>query len=136
MNFISKWSTFCNAFYMTVLGLTIPFYALLYRVTGFNFNPAKEEIIWIVIVIGAFLAGLSYLSTKKREGFIFNMLRILFSLTLILTAYGCISISLTIIQSDSGNVHFIVSGLFYLIPLMFVLSTVVIFVGLFFNRVE
>jgi hypothetical protein len=137
MNFNINYSTFCNAFYLTVLGLTIPFYALFYHVTGFNYNPTKQEVAWIIVVVGAFIVALSYLTVKKRMGFKFDMLRILFSMTLLMTAYGCIRVSLVLIQVDAGkNVHFIISALFYSIPLAFVLSTVVIFVGLFLNKVK
>jgi hypothetical protein len=116
---------------MTVLGLVMPAYAMLYYVTGFKFDPTKGEIAWITIVIGAFLVGLSYLTLTEREGFKFKLLRVLFSLTLMLTTYGCVRVSLTIVQSDSGNVDFIIQAMFYAIPITFVLSAVVIFAGLF-----
>ncbi|MGC3945571.1 MAG: hypothetical protein QM762_13810 [Chryseolinea sp.] len=137
MSYIDRYSRICKRFYMTILGLTIPFYLLLYGASGHQFDPPQEDIIWIGVVIVAFVVELSYASLKVKAGPTFNLLRVLFLITLIATAYGGLKAFLSMLEFDfDDEVSFIIRGLFYGIPLVFVLSTLVISIGLFGRRVE
>jgi hypothetical protein len=120
---------------MTILGLTIPFYLLLYGASGHQFDPPQEDILWIAIVTVAFVVGLSYSSLKVKDGLTFNLLRILFLITLIATAFGGLKAFLSLLKFDfDDEVSFVIRGLFYGIPVIFVLSTLVISIGLFRRR--
>ncbi|NBP69183.1 MAG: hypothetical protein EBR30_21160 [Cytophagia bacterium] len=137
MNIISKYSTFSRWFYLIVLGLTIPYYLLLYGASGHKFNPPPEDIIWMTVVVIAFGTGVIYLTIKEKAGLGFNLFRILFSITLLLTAYGGLKSFLFIVQFDYGDdINFIVCGLSYLIPLLFTLSSIIILLGLFIRKTE
>ena len=137
MNIISKYSTFSRWFYLIVLGLTIPCYLLLYGASGHKFNPPAEDIIWMTVVVIAFVTAVIYLTIKEKVGLGFNVFRILFSITLLLTAYGGLLSFLFILRFDYGDdINFIVLGLSYLIPLLFTLSSIIILLGLFIRRTE
>ena len=65
----------------------------------------------------------------------FNVIKILFSITLLLTAYGGIKSLLFIVQFDYGDyINFIIRGLSYLIPLVFTFSSIITLLGLFNNK--
>ena len=135
MNFINKYSTFSRWFYLLMLGLTIPYYLLLYGASGHEFNPPIEDIIWMIIVIVAFGTAIIYFLTLKKMGPGFNVIKILFSITLLLTAYGGIKSLLFIVQFDYGDdINFIIRGLSYLIPLVFTFSSIITLLGLFNNK--
>lgn len=122
---------------MIVLGLTIPYYLLLYGASGHKFNPPPEDIIWMTVVVIAFGTAVIYLAVKEKVGLGFNVFRILFSITLLLTAYGGLKSFLFILQFDYGDdINFIVRGLSYLIPLLFTLSSIIILLGLFIRKAE
>lgn len=137
MNIISKYSTFSRWFYLIILGLTIPYYLLLYGASGHRFNPPPEDIIWMTVVVIAFGTAVIYLTIKEKVGLGFSVFRILFSITLLLTAYGGLKSFLFIVQFDYGDdINFIVRGLSYLIPLIFTFSGITILLELFIRKTE
>lgn len=135
MDFINKYSTFSKGFYLTILGLTIPYYLLLYGASGHQFNPPTEDIISMIVVITAFVTLITYLRLKEKSGLGFNLMKVLVTITLLLTAYGGLRIFLFMIQFDYGDDMVIVRGLSYVIPLLFTFSTIIILLGLF-KKVE
>lgn len=137
MNFIYKYSTLSRRFYLIILGLTIPYYLLLYGASGHEFNPPTEDIIWMTAVIISLGTAVIYLRFKVNAGLSFNVLRILFSITLLLTAYGGVKAFLFIAQFDYGDdISFIIRGLSYLIPILFTFSSIITLLGLFIKKAE
>ncbi len=136
MDFIDRYSKFSKWFYLIILGLTIPYYLLLYGASGHQFNPPTEDIISMIVVVIAFGTMTTYLMIKEKTGLGFNLMRVLLTITLLLTALGGLRIFLFMIRFDYGDdIGFITRGLSYIIPLIFVFSTVVILLGLF-KKVE
>ena len=136
MDFVDRYLKFSKRFYLIILGLTIPYYLLLYGASGHQFNPPTEDIISMIVVVIAFGTLTAYLMIKEKRGLGFNLMRILVTITLLLTTYGGLKIFLSMIQFDYGDdIGFITRGLSYIIPLLFMFSTVVIFLGLF-KKVE
>ena len=136
MDFVDRYSKFSKWFYLMILGLTIPFYLMLYGASGHRFNPPTEDIISIIVVVITFVTLTVYLMIKEKTGLGFNLMRVLVTITLLLTAYGGLRVFLFMIQFDYGDdIGFIIRGLSYIIPLLFMFSTVVILLGLF-RKVE
>lgn len=132
MNFIDKYLTFSKGFYLIILGLTVPFYLLLYGASGHQFNPPTEDIVWMTVVIVAFVTLSIYLTIKQKSGIGFNLMRILVTITLLISAYGGVKVFIDMIQFNYGDdISFFIRGLSYFIPLLFTFSTVVILLGLF-----
>src|SRR5882672_4035262 len=116
-------------FYQTVLGLTIPFYFLLYGASGHQFNiPAREQL-WLLIVVVSFALTVLYTRVRKKEGSNIG-LRLLFTISLIGTFYGGIKAFLFMVTFEFGNdVGLFVRGVSYLMPLAFSISCGVVFIG-------
>jgi|GEM_PF-3470546 hypothetical protein len=132
MDFIGKYSTFSKVFYLTILGLTIPYYVLLYGASGHQFNPPTEDIISMTIVIIAFLTLITFLRFKEKSGLGFKLMKVLVTITLLATTYGGLRILIYMTQFDYGdNIGFFIPVLSYIIPLLFTFSTIVILLGLF-----
>lgn len=132
MEFIDRYSKSSKWFYLIILGLTIPYYLLLYGASGHQFNPPAEDILAMVVVIVAFVTLLAFVSLKEKSGLGFNLIRILVTITLLVTAYGGLRIFLFMIQYDYGDdISYFIRGLSYLIPLLFTFSTIILLVGLF-----
>lgn len=132
MNFINKYSTFSKGFYLLILGLTIPFYLVLYGASGHQFNPPSEDIIWMICVIICFVTLIAYLRLKEKFGLGFNLVRVLVTITLLTSAYGGLRAFISIIQFDYGDdINFFIRGLSYFIPLLFMFSTIIILLGLY-----
>jgi len=132
MDFVTKYSTLSKWFYLIILGLTIPYYLLLYGASGHQFNPPSEDIISMFVIVIAFVTLILYLRLKEKSGVGFNIMRVLVTITLLLTAYGGLRIFIFMIQFDYGDdISFFVRGLSYLIQLLFTISIIVILVGLF-----
>ena len=136
MEFVNKYSTLSKWVYLVILGLTIPYYLLLYGASGHQFNPPTEDIISLIVVIVAFVTLILYFRLKKKSGLGFNLMKVLVTITLLLTAYGGLRIFTFMIQFDYGDdISFFVRLLSYIIPLLFTFSTIIILVGLF-KKVE
>src|SRR5690606_9454381 len=88
MDFVTKYSTLSKWFYLIILGLTIPYYLLLYGASGHQFNPPSEDIISMFVIVIAFVTLILYLRLKEKSGVGFNIMRVLVTITLLLTAYG------------------------------------------------
>ena len=73
MNIIGKYSIFSRWFYLIVLGLTIPYYLLLYGASGHKFNPPPEDIIWMTVVVIAFACFKSVLLNAPSVSSSFNV---------------------------------------------------------------
>lgn len=132
MDFIGKYSTFSKVFYLTILGLTIPYYVLLYGASGHQFNPPTEDIISMTVVIIAFLTLITFLRFKEKSGLGFKLMKVLVTITLLATTYGGLRILIYMTQFDYGDdIGFFIRGLSYIIPLLFTFSTIVILLGLF-----
>src|SRR5688572_19239194 len=136
MEFVNKYSTLSKWVYLVILGLTIPYYLLLYGASGHQFNPPTEDIISLIVVIVAFVTLILYFRLKEKSGLGFNLMKVLVTITLLLTAYGGLRIFTFMIQFDYGDdISFFVRLLSYIIPLLFTFSTIIILVGLF-KKVE
>jgi len=136
MDFIDKYTTFSKGFYLTILGLTIPYYLLLYGASGHQFDPPTEDIISMTVVIISFVTLIAYLRFKDKSGLGFNLMKALVTITLLATAYGGLRTFIYMIQFDYGDdIGFFIRGLSYIIPLLFMFSTIVILLGLF-KKVE
>ena len=136
MEFVNKYSTLSKWFYLVILGLTIPYYLLLYGASGHQSNPPTEDIISMIVVIVAFVTLIVYFRLKEKSGLAFNLMKVLMTITLLLTAYGGLRIFIFMIQFDYGDdISFFVRGLSYIIPLLFTFSTIIILTGLF-KKVE
>jgi heme/copper-type cytochrome/quinol oxidase subunit 4 len=132
MDFIGKYSTFSKVFYLTILGLTIPYYVLLYGASGHQFNPPTEDIISMTVVIVAFLTLITFLRFKEKSGLGFKLMKVLVTITILATTYGGLRILIYMTQFDYGDdIGFFIRGLSYIIPLLFTFSTIVILLGLF-----
>ncbi len=64
MDFVDRYSKFSKWFYLIILGLTIPYYLLLYGASGHQFNPPTEDIISMIVVVTAFGTLTAYLLIK------------------------------------------------------------------------
>jgi heme/copper-type cytochrome/quinol oxidase subunit 4 len=136
MDFIDKYSTFSKGFYLTILGLAIPYYLLLYGASGHQFNPPTEDIISMTVIIISFVTLILYLRLKDKSGLGFNLMKILTTITLLVTAYGGLKVFIYIIKFDYGDdIGFFIRGLSYIIPLLFTFSTIIMLIGLF-KKVE
>jgi len=136
MNFINKYSTISKGFYLIILGLSIPYYLLLYGASGHQFNPPTKDIVWLAVIIIAFVALFVYLRVKAKSGFGFYILKALVILTLLLTAYGGLLTFLSAIKFDYGDdISLFIRGLSFIIPLLFMFSSVIILLGLFRREV-
>ena len=136
MDFVTKYSALSKWFYLVILGLTSPYYLLLDGASEHQFNPPTEDIISMIVVIVAFATLILYLRLKEKSGLGFNLMKVLVTITLLLTAYGGLRIFIFMIQFDYGDdISFFVRGLSYIIPLLFTFSTIIILVGLF-KKVE
>lgn len=137
MNFIDRCSTFCIRFYVVILSLTIPYYLLLYGASGHEFNPTTEDITWVTVVFIALVTAIANLALKEKVGLLFNAIRVLFSITLLLATYGGLKAFLFIVQFDYGDdTGIIFRGITYLIPLLFTFSSIIILIGLFTKKAE
>ena len=136
MDSIDKYSTFSKGFFLTILGLAIPYYLLLYGASGHQFNPPTEDIISMTVIIISFVTLILYLRLKDKSGLGFNLMKILTTITLLVTAYGGLKVFIYIIKLDYGDdIGFFIRGLSYIIPLLFTFSTIIILIGLF-KKVE
>ena len=126
MQFVNKYSTLSKWFYLVILGLTIPYYLLLYGASGHQFNPRTEDIISMIVVIVAFVTLTRYFRLKEKSGLEFNLMKVLVTITLLLTAYGGLRIFIFMVQFDYGDdISLFVRGLSYIIPLLFTFSTII-----------
>jgi len=90
----------------------------------------------MIVVIVAFVTLIVYFRLKEKSGLAFNLMKVLMTITLLLTAYGGLRIFIFMIQFDYGDdISFFVRGLSYIIPLLFTFSTIIILTGLF-KKVE
>jgi heme/copper-type cytochrome/quinol oxidase subunit 4 len=103
MDFIDKSSTFSKGFYLTILGLAIPYYLLLYGASGHQFNPPTEDIISMTVIIISFVTLILYLRLKDKSGLGFNLMKVLTTITLLVTAYGGLKVFIYIIKFDYGD---------------------------------
>jgi hypothetical protein len=132
MEFVNKYSTLSKWFYLIILGLTIPYYLLLYGASGHQFNPPTEDIISMIVVIVAFVTQILYFRLKEKSGLGFNLMKALVTITLLLTAYGGLRIFMFMIQFDYGDdISIFIRGLSYTIPMLFTFSSVIILLGIY-----
>jgi hypothetical protein len=135
MNFVNRLNTFSKRFYSIILAFAIPFYLLLYGAIGHRFDPTIEDVVWMIIIVFAFVMMMLYLTLRKTDGLGSKAIRVILGVTLLGTAYGAARILLTMIQFEfDEEVSFIIRGLFYLLPIIFLFSIAVIFIGLFKNK--
>jgi hypothetical protein len=132
MEFIDKYTIFSRGFYLLILGLTIPYYLLLYGASGHEFNPTSEDMNRMTTVIVAFVTMIIYLATKQKTGLIFKFIRVMVMITLILTTFGGVKALLSNFQFNYGNdISFMIIVLSYLIPLLFIFTCIINLLGLF-----
>jgi hypothetical protein len=132
MTAIEKFTAFGRKFYLTALGLTIPFYLLLYGASGHKFDPPAEDIIWMTIIVAAFVLAILNSMLKEKSGPIVNGL---FSLALLATTYGGIRVFVFMVSFDyDDEISFIFKWLSYLIPLLFSFSSIMNLFSLFAKR--
>lgn len=131
MDFVNRYSKFSKGFYLIILGLAIPYYLLLYGASGHKLNPPTEDIISMIVVIIAFVTLIAYLKLKEKSGLGFYLLRVLVTITLLLTAYGGLRIFTFMVQFNFGDdINIFIRGLSYIIPLLFTISTILILLEL------
>jgi ABC-type polysaccharide/polyol phosphate export permease len=134
---VKTFRRFSERFYLTILGLTIPFCLLLYGASGHQFRLEAEARNGMIIILTAFATGILYLTTRKFKGKEMTFLKYLFGLTLLVTLFGAIGILWSMISFKWGDdIELLVQVLFYLIPVVFILSIINIGYGLFKDQTD
>jgi hypothetical protein len=117
--------SFSERFYLTILGLIIPFSLLLYGASGHQFRLEAEARNGMIIILTGFIIGILYFTTRRFKGKEMTILKYLFGLTLVVTLVGGIGILWSMISFEWGDdIELLVQVLFYLIPSVFILSII------------
>jgi hypothetical protein len=133
---LTRLHKFSLTFYLVILGLTIPIYLFLYGASGHEFNIPADEQLWLLLAGAGFVLGTIYKRKKERKGLTYIGLQFLFGAILVGAFYGGLKLFLFIVKFDFGaDIGFITIGLSYIVPLVFILSCGLIFLGLF-KKVE
>jgi hypothetical protein len=122
---VKKYKRFSEIFYLVILSLTIPFYLALYGASGHEFRPETEDVIWMRIIVAAIVSMTAYLIGRRFRGIGTILIKILFGGTLIATCYGGLNVIWFILNFDFGtDVGFLIVLLSYVVPIVFVYSTI------------
>jgi len=86
----------------------------------------------MIIVVLAFGTAIIYFTFKERLANGFRLVKIMMAMLMSVTLYGAGIVFINLVRFDFGDdINFLIRGLFYVTPLVFILSGVVIFLGLF-----
>ncbi|HTJ51410.1 MAG TPA: hypothetical protein VL443_18245 [Cyclobacteriaceae bacterium] len=123
---------FSLRFYLIALGITIPFYFLFYGASGHQINIPSEDKIWIMTFIFGFITTMAYLRIKEEDALLHTIVKTLVALSAMGTLYFGSKAFLSMMNFKFGDdVSFLIQGLSYILPLIFIITNVVVFIGLF-----
>jgi hypothetical protein len=115
--------------FLIILGLSIPIYFLLYAASGHEIDFPKRELLWMLVAVLAFCLVLIFRVRQAKGEELEGIVFLLLIPVLIATSYAGVKVFWSMVLFDFDDDVVIPRILSYVVPVIFVISSVLILVS-------